>query len=307
MTEGMVLKGSKFFREGESFFINKCEERTKQNIIFHSHDFVEICYVSAGNGYHLVRNKEYQVHKGDLFIINYDISHTFYKMNSKDSLVAYNIMFKPDFLDQNLINLNDFNDLTLSYLFKDVWSDDFTTEDLRLSGQEQVEFDALFGGIYREYILKQQGYMNIIRSYLVTLIIKIMRSFSKRCTDNVVIDKRSMIINSAIKHLRENYSRSLNLEELALKTFYSKNYLCRLFKEITGTTLSDYLQNFRVQEACKLLNGNMKILDIAYEVGFSDYKAFFNSFKKIKGTSPSKYREKAWQYKDLEENTIHIV
>ncbi len=46
---------------------------------------------------------------------------------------------------------------------------------------------------------------------------------------------------------------SISLLCLEMKTFYSKNYLCRLFKEVTGMTLSEYLQGFRVAEACRLL------------------------------------------------------
>lgn len=291
MSTSVEFNSAEFFRNNVPFFINRCEERVQHNMIFHTHDFIEICYVCAGSGFHTVEGKNYRVHKGDLFIINHDICHSFYREHPDDTLTTYNIMFKPQFLDLSLLEFNDFNNLTLSYLFKDVWSEDLTKADLRLDGDEQTEFDQMFADIFKEYMLEQQGYLNIIRAYLQTLIIKTMRSLTKRSTHDEMVDRKAAIIDSVIQHLRVNYAKNLNLNELAVKTFYSKSYLCRLFKETTGSTLSEYLQRFRVEEACKLLDaGNKKIVDIALEVGFSDYKSFYTTFKKIKGTSPSEHK-----------------
>lgn len=148
----------------------------------------------------------------------------------------------------------------------------------------------MFGVIFREYMLEQPGYLSIIRAYLHTLIIKIMRNFFKKSSSDIAVDKRASTVRSIIEHLKTNFSRNLSLDELALKTFYSKNYLCRLFKDITGTTLSEYVQTLRVEEACRLLLMGKKMSDIALEVGFSDYKSFYNTFKRVKGKAPSQFK-----------------
>jgi quercetin dioxygenase-like cupin family protein len=68
-----------FFTDGVSFFINRFEELPHNQMMMHNHDFIEFSYVCAGTGYHMVGEHNYQVQKGDFFIINYDVPHSFYK------------------------------------------------------------------------------------------------------------------------------------------------------------------------------------------------------------------------------------
>lgn len=285
-------KGQDFFRNNEIFYINRVNEFIKDSCVYHSHDFVEICYVCTGKGYHLVDGRQYKVYKGDLFIINYDISHTFYKESPNDTLITYNIIFKPGFLDYALINSNEFNSLTMSYLFRNLYTDDFIKEDLRLNLDEQEDLGSLIIDMYREYTLLRTGYMGIIRAYMIELILKIMRCFSNRTPNTKCFNENAGIINSALEYLNENYSKSLSLNDLAIKCFLSKNYFCRLFKETTGMTMSEYVQSLRVNEACKLLKTTDKRLtDIALEIGFNDYKLFCSNFKRLKGMRPGEYKK----------------
>lgn len=145
-----------YFSKGDEFFINHYEEKTKQECVFHSHEFVELCYVHTGCGYHIVADKEYAVMKGDFFIINHDIPHVFYRDKDK-ALITYNIMFKPGFFDGMLLNFNDFGSLTLSYLFRNICEENYARQDLRLSAHEQIEFEHIIDSIYREYTAQKDG------------------------------------------------------------------------------------------------------------------------------------------------------
>ncbi|MGI6570579.1 MAG: AraC family transcriptional regulator [Caldicoprobacterales bacterium] len=286
---------SKYFEE-DQFSIVRFEEFTKEEAVYHYHDFVEICYVYSGTGYHLVSDKTHKVSKGDLFIINYDMTHTFYRENDEEKLVTYNILFTPSFLDKMLIDLNDFSSLTMSYLFKDNWNTDILQEDLKLRGEDQADFDLLVNRIYNEYTLRKKGYINIIRAYMIELIIKILRYFNCKNEDESIQEKKVMAIDSIMNYLQTHYSRGFDLNELALKCFFSKNYLCKIFKEITGITITEYMQTLRITEASKLLETtDKKITDIAMEVGFSDYKSFNSVFKRIKGITASQYRNSILQ------------
>ncbi len=294
MNRNIKFQSRDYFRQGESFYINRFEEYTKENYTYHSHDFVEICYVCSGSGYHIVDGREYRVVKGDLFIINCDILHTFYKISRNDNLITFNIVFKPCFFDGMLINFSDFNSLTMSYLFKDVFRDDPLKEDLRLTTEEQKDMDLLMENIYKEYNLQLDGYMNIIRAYMVEFIVKIMRYFKARSMLDESANKNPAVIDSIIKYLNENYSKKVSLNDVALNSFLSKNYLCKFFKKVTGTTLHEYIQQIRINEACKLLgNSDLTVVDIALAVGFSDYKSFNSVFKRMRGMIPKEYRKLA--------------
>ncbi|OAS18693.1 AraC family transcriptional regulator [Paenibacillus oryzisoli] len=292
MLTEVVYRGENFFREGEAFCIIQFSEAIKEKHQSHSHDFVEICYVYSGSGYHTIDNKQYRVSKGDLFLINYDITHAFYREADDEELVTYNILFKPSFLDESLLSFHDYSSLALSYLFKDEWDDHLIHSDLRLSSAEQLDFDHLIEKMDYEYSQRQEGYNAIIRAYMIELIVKIMRGFNRRSEGDYLQQKKASAIESAIRHLNESYHEPVNLSDLAHKTFISKNYFCQLFKEATGMTLSQYTRQIRINEACRMIATTHKTwVQIALEVGYSDYKAFYVAFKKQTGVSPNEYKK----------------
>jgi AraC family L-rhamnose operon transcriptional activator RhaR len=283
------------FRPGESYSVNRWSEAKRGEQIYHSHTFLEICYVAVGSGYHLVGENVYEVSQGDLFMINYSTPHVFYKEKDQDSLVTYNMMFMPKFLDNKLQNFQRFHTLASSYLFGDTGIDITSSREfirLQLSMVEQEQFGAIFSKIYKEYTLRQTGYSSVIRAYLIELITKITRSCSNQHAPERYVPKKISTIENAINHLRDHYNEPISLEYLANKTYFSKSYLCKLFKEVTGETMSQYVQRVRIDEACKMMKTTDKsISQISEEVGFSDYKAFHITFKKYKGVSPNKYRK----------------
>ena len=69
-------------------------------------------------------------------------------------------------------------------------------------------------------------------------------------------------------------------------------YFCKLFKKATGLTFTDYLSRLRIEKAKNLLlNPNLRISEVAYEVGFQSLTHFNRMFRKLTGQSPSAWRE----------------
>ena len=70
-------------------------------------------------------------------------------------------------------------------------------------------------------------------------------------------------------------------------------YFCKMFKKAVGINFTDYLSRVRIEKAKNLLlNPNLRISEIAFEVGFQSLTHFNRVFKKIVGQSPTEYREK---------------
>lgn len=85
----------------------------------------------------------------------------------------------------------------------------------------------------------------------------------------------------------------ISLESLAGQLSISRHLLSQLLNENLDKNFYQYINSYRIQEACIMLRENKKfsIEAIGYEVGFNSRSSFFSSFKKLKGTTPSKYRE----------------
>lgn len=95
-----------------------------------------------------------------------------------------------------------------------------------------------------------------------------------------------------LKYLHNNYHRRIALKELAKESKQSVSNLCRTFKEGTGITVLDYLQNLRITMAKRLIEKtNYSIATVAKLIGMEDESYFSRIFKREVGTSPNRYRK----------------
>ena len=92
--------------------------------------------------------------------------------------------------------------------------------------------------------------------------------------------------------VQENYSRKIALSEIAHAVKVSRNYLSHLFRRHCGVTVTEFLHRTRMKEAEKLLmEGNRTVSEIAYMVGYQNYRDFHRNFVRHAKTSPKKYRQ----------------
>ncbi|MGB8451961.1 MAG: AraC family transcriptional regulator [Anaerocolumna sp.] len=286
--------GKNFFNNGNSIFINFNSESSKPHL--HVHDFIEISYVASGSGIHILGDKEYEVCKGDLFLINYHIPHEFRSVDSPAALPVkvYNCVFKPDFIDVNLIDYKAFSDVIHYLSFRSIFSlESDNIDDLKILGGENSALEAIFKKMLEEFTKQEDGYIELLRVYLMELLIKIFRSMKTSYrNENNTMSHHAKLIGQSIQYLKTNYAVSPKLTDLASRSFLSPTYFCKLFKDYTGTTISEYVQNLRIEEACNLLKStDNKIIVIAEKIGYKDIKHFNEVFKKLTGMTPSVYKK----------------
>jgi|SRR5213592_4389256 len=99
------------------------------------------------------------------------------------------------------------------------------------------------------------------------------------------------VIAKAKKFIEEHHTEDLSLGQVAQAVHTSIFYFCKLFKKVTGLNFTEFVSRTRVEKAKNLLlNPNLRISEIAYEVGFQSLTHFNRVFKKTVGESPTEYR-----------------
>jgi AraC-like DNA-binding protein len=99
------------------------------------------------------------------------------------------------------------------------------------------------------------------------------------------------MIARAKAFIEEHQAENLSLKQVAKAVNTSTFYFCKVFKKATGINFTDYVSRIRIEKAKNLaLNPNLRISEIAFEVGFQSLTHFNRVFKKITGMSPSDYR-----------------
>lgn len=286
-----------FPKKNLPLFIGKYYHTNFADLNLHTHDFIEIAYVCDGKGYHVYNDTTYPVSKGDLYIINSRTPHCFYPtdQNNSEHLVVYNLCFLPQFIDTINIRLSILTELTDIMLYKSLYEEEIIyTPDLKLSGSMRTEIEQLYEKMYMEFTSEELNYMDILRLSLCELLLKIHRFYkiNHTQTESTVFRYRRQLISDCIQYLRENYSQKITIEELSNNFFLSKSYLSSLFRQATGSSVVEYLQHIRIDKACELLTDtDLSITEISALVGYTDYRFFNKSFKKITGCTAQQYRK----------------
>jgi len=99
------------------------------------------------------------------------------------------------------------------------------------------------------------------------------------------------MITRAKDFISKNQGEALSLGQVAKAVNTSTFYFCKMFKKATGLNFTDYVSRTRIEKAKNLLlNPNLRVSEIAFEVGFQSLTHFNRVFKKIVGESPTEYR-----------------
>ncbi len=108
----------------------------------------------------------------------------------------------------------------------------------------------------------------------------------------LLVTPKMLRIEKSLTYIRQNYAQQLILKSVAEKSGMSQFHFCRMFKNQTGYTLTEYLNRMRVEVAKKRLRTEgMNITEACFSVGFSDVSYFSHVFKRVTGTTPSAFRK----------------
>jgi len=128
-------------------------------------------------------------------------------------------------------------------------------------------------------------------------VVKLLSIFAQHLSmlsNQVVVQQENSeppVITRARDYIHAHQTEDLSLGQVAKAVNTSTFYFCKLFKKVTGINFTDYVSRVRIEKARNLLlNRNLRVSEIAYEVGFQSLTHFNRVFKKILGQSPTQYR-----------------
>ena len=123
-----------------------------------------------------------------------------------------------------------------------------------------------------------------------TTVLKALASYF--LSNKWVAPMKNEFITQLDQYLKENVSRTITTKDICTAFHICKTRLYSLAKEYLDCSIADYVQRFRINEACRMLKETTKpITYIAFATGFCDYGHFSRIFKQIKNCSASEYRK----------------
>ena len=129
-------------------------------------------------------------------------------------------------------------------------------------------------------------------SVLLEIFALITEERTKFAKQNADVLSKEHYMQQAIAILESNYSDpEFTIADICQELAVSHSYLCRIFKQLSGVTISEFLMQIRMREARVMLDkSTLSMYDVAFKCGFNDYAYFSRSFKKMFDMSPRQYR-----------------
>lgn len=275
----------------------KLEVRDFMNInnIQHAHEHLQICYVSKGMCMHTVNDQQSILVKGDVFSIPPYCEHQLRYLDGKEVTIIQ-IDFMPFFINENL------RDITSMKSFVDFWyiepfmnPTNKSLPKIKVSATNEKLIEAMVLDMQREYEEKHEGYALALKADLLRLLVTLGREYRRVSSlpqKSVSFHEQRSYFKEILTYIDEHFTQELRLVDIANLANMSPTYFSHIFRLLTGTTLTEYINSIRIQKATELFKtSDMNITEVCYYVGFNNTAHFNKMFKKHTGISPSEYRK----------------
>ncbi|MFZ4724127.1 MAG: helix-turn-helix domain-containing protein [Paludibacter sp.] len=259
---------------------------------WHYHDKYEISFITEGTGKRIVADSIEEFQPGDLVFIGRNLPHVWlvdieqFTTNQRKMEMVY-LQFPMEVINSEMIKLPEFRNISIALSLSE--------RGIRITGQTLNEVSE---------IMLQLPYLDSFERFLQFL--KLMDIIGR--SENIVqlaskeyVNKQFSYKNKRIaaihEYLMRNYQKNIDLVQIASLVNMAEGSVCRFFKMQVGMTIFEYLNQIKIEFACKLLmNKNMSVMDVAFDSGFNNLSHFNKQFKKNTGLTPLEYKQR---YNDL--------
>jgi AraC-like DNA-binding protein len=149
----------------------------------------------------------------------------------------------------------------------------------------------IINNIFAESSKQNDLYELKIHSLLYELFLNFYKENSVIYSEKPNNQKQFEKIGELLHWIDQNYTENINLSTLSGISGLNQKYLCRFFKEYTGRTPIDYINNLRIEAACyEMRHSGLSVTEAALECGFNSISYFTKAFKKYKNVTPTEYK-----------------
>ena len=268
---------------GNSFTLKRFyKDAPNSKPMWHYHPEIELVYIAKGSGkIHVGQHLSY-FKDGVLLLIGPNLPHLGFvdRMSLNEEEII--IQFKLDFLGKAFFEAPEMHNIKqlLERSKSGIRFKDALLQHIGGQLRELLEMNPLNRLVY---FLKLLDEMAGFEEY------ELMNAETHMLISNKQDNDR---MDQIFKYVRNNFDVEISLETIAQMVNLTVPAFCRYFKKSTNKTFTEYVNEFRIVHATKLLSeGNLPLTEVYLDCGFNSQSHFIKQFKKITGQTPSEYRK----------------
>ena len=159
-----------------------------------------------------------------------------------------------------------------------------------LSWGVETDLKRLEEAYFQTRVLKRKQYEAMLR--LLAVFARHLSSLSNQLMVSAEQVESPLVARAKI-YISQHQDDEVSLQQVASAVNSSAFYFCKMFKQATGLTFTDYLARTRIEKVKNLLlNPHKRISEVAYETGFQSLSQFNRVFRRVTGQSPTAWRAK---------------
>ena len=256
-----------------------------KNVPIHWHNDLEINLIREGEAVFQVYQKSYRVRTGEGFLLNRNVPHSCSSPGNEH--VRYStILVRPDFL------YGDFGSDVERKCFQPFLQNS-AIPCIHLTGFDENGKEILqkLNQVEEAFDRKRFCYELKIKGLLCEAFAVILYGHRQELTKFVPANLQELErLEKMLNYLNMHFTEVISLQDLADQVHLSREVCCRLFKKMTGKTITGYLEEYRTNKSFSLVqSGQYSMTQITEMVGFSNPSRFASAFRKQFGCNPGEY------------------
>lgn len=268
--------------EGSSFRLlhtkTKAEDYSWQ---YHYHPEYELVCVLNGSGTRHVGNHFSTYENGDLVFLGPNVPHAGFGLNAHGPHEEIVIQIKEDVIKQSIITLPE-----MSAIVKLL---------------DNTKYGVCFWGNTKEAVTKRLKRLPKLHPFdrfmeFVSILQTMATSHEFELINPAVelsslIKKNNARLQNIFTYVEQHFNEEIDIQKVAALSNLSVPSFCNYFKKLMNTTFTDFVNQYRIQRACSLLQQDKTIAETCFECGFNNVAYFNKVFKTITKKTPSMFKK----------------
>ncbi len=267
---------------GNSFLYQKFSESSEnKNNGWHYHPELELVYINGGSGKRQIGSHVSYFREGDLILIGSNLPHCGFTDKLTGNKSETLVQMKADFLGSDFFDIPEMKNIQKLF--------EVAKGGIAFFGKTKTKVGEKMEILeYQTDFQRLLSILNILNQLATSNEMKVLNAEGFSMETEVKDNDR---INVVFNHVKANFKEDISLEEIANMVSMTVPSFCRYFKKITNKTFTQFVNEYRLVHASKLLAEQpMSITQVCYESGFNNFSHFNKSFKAFTGQNPSEYR-----------------
>ncbi len=260
---------------------------SEEELMISWHNELEVIHIIEGEGVFTVDGKKYMVRSNSFIIINPN------QLHSAEATIGRNMKYKSLKIRYETLLGN--NDHTCNQFIQPlIDKSKYLPNIIQPTMPIHKDISNLYYQLGQTFRQKSLGNYLLIKSYTINLLYLFYTNryvYKKNITKSTKISS-TFLVKNTVDYIHKHYNENIDLDFMSVSLNTSKPHLCRVFKKHTNQTITEYINYYRINNACDLLiKTNLQVVEIAFKIGYNNLAYFNSRFKKKTYLTPKQFRE----------------